>query len=355
MAVYSLQQYDLIEPGRFHTWKDPEASQLPDTVTGFLAALSGPAHIHVSGEDSTRCRFATTLLHGNEPSGLLAVFALLKKRVRPAVDIHFLIPGIDAARQPPGFRCRMLPQHKDLNRCFGPAGGDSEQELLAREILQRLESFRPESVIDIHNTSGSNPPFGVCIFRDQRHDALVSLFTHRIIVSDLKLGALMEISNARMPVVTIECGGSQDEESHRLAIAGLERYITTPDVLSPGQTGLSLEYFRHPIRLELKPGCDIAYGDHSLLPAGITLLPDIEDYNFGYVDGSNQLGFVSGDIDSILSIRSPLGNQPASALFEQHQGAIFPSRRLKLFMITTNPEIARKDCLFYLVRADQEA
>ena len=52
----------------------------------------------------------------------------------------------------------------------------------------------PEAVIDLHNTSGSGPSFGVCTHMDRQHDALVSLFTQRLIVSNLGLGALMEIS-----------------------------------------------------------------------------------------------------------------------------------------------------------------
>ncbi len=350
-----MKQAQPNKPNRFHTWKDPEATRIGDSVEQFLSTLPGPTHIHLRGKDSSRCRFATTLLHGNEPSGLMAVFALLKKRVRPVVDIHLLIPSVDAARQSPGFMYRMLPQHKDLNRCFGPGGGDTEQDLLAQEILQIIKSCRPECVIDIHNTSGSGPSFGVSTFRDYKHDALVSMFTHRMIVSDLQLGALMEISSHQMPVVTIECGGSQDQQSHRLATEGLEYYLTEPDILRSVQTDLSLEYFRHPLRLELSDSSDIAYGDHSLLESGITLLPSIENYNFGYIDRNNQLGFIAGEIDSVLSIRNPQGEQPASTYFELRMGAIYPKQSLKLFMVTTNPEIARKDCLFYLVSAEEES
>jgi hypothetical protein len=339
---------------RFHYWKDPAPSEVGANVFEFLKLLPGPTHIHLSGKDESRCRFATTLLHGNEPSGLHAVFNVLQNQVTPVVDIHILIPSVDAAKQAPGFIYRMLPHHKDLNRCFQSPFGNTEQDALAQEILAKLHDFNPECVIDIHNTSGSSPSFGVTTFLDPQHDALVSLFTHRMILTDIKLGALMEISESMMPTVTIECGGSQDKESHLLATEGLTRYITQEDVLTQHPTDMSLELFHNPMRLELQESSAIAFGDHCLLHDGVTLLPDIENYNFGYVDSHRRLGFVSGGLDKNLIVKNPLGETPASNYFKLVDGALHPARRLKLFMVTTNPEIARTDCLFYLVEASEE-
>lgn len=336
----------------FTYWKDPDPQEIGENVFEFLANLPGPTHIHISGRDSSRCRFATTLLHGNEPSGLHAVYNIVKQSVKAAVDIHFLIPSVDAAKQAPGFIYRMLPHQKDLNRCFQKPYGDTDQDRLAQEMLHIMKSHRPECVIDIHNTSGSSPSFGVTTFMDAKHEALVSLFTHRMIVTDIELGALMEISESMMPTVTIECGGAQDEESHQLATEGLQRYIKSEDVLKIGHRDMSLELFHNPLRLELKSESAIAYGDHCLLQDGVTLLPDVENYNFGYVDQSTRLGFVSGKLNDNLVVQNPKGEQAASKYFEIRGGALYPAGRLKLFMVTTNPEIARKDCLFYLVMAD---
>lgn len=80
---------------------------------------------------------------------------------------------------------------------------------------------------------------------DDRHDALVSLFTHRMIVTDLKLGALMEISEELMSTVTIECGGAQDIESHIIATEGMARYITIEDILSRQHGDMTLEFFHN--------------------------------------------------------------------------------------------------------------
>lgn len=336
----------------FIDWRDPQPAELGATATEFLKQLRGPTHIHLTGIDSTRCRIATTLLHGNEPSGLHAIFELLRQQVTPVVDMHFFIPSVDAAKQAPGFIYRMLPQQRDLNRCFKPPFDTDSQSLLARDLLDWIERLQPESLIDIHNTSGSSPAFGVTTRLDRRHSALVSLFTHRLIVTDLSLGALMEACSDALPAVTVECGGALDSESNRVATEGLLRYLSFKDVLSDHHEDVSLEYFHNPIRLELQEGSDIAFGEHCLFENGVTLLPSIERHNFGYVDPTCRLGFVSGSLTRLLTARDSEGAERVTDFFQIRAGELYPARHLKLFMVTTNPEIARKDCLLYFVAAD---
>ena len=344
-----MQQSISAQDSSFQYWKDPDIQNIGDTAVEFLNKLHGPTHIHISGNDPSRCRAVVTLLHGNEPSGFHAIFDTLKRQIKPVVDIHYFIPSVDAAKQAPGFIYRMLPHQKDLNRCFSTPFGDTEQDLLAQDLLENLKSFNPESVIDIHNTSGSSPSFGVTTFMDERHDALVSLFTHRTIVTDLPLGSLMEISRSMMPTVTIECGGAQDIASNVMATEGLTKYISYANVLTLEHTDMSLEFFHNPLRLELLEGSDIAYGDHCLMTDGVTLLPEIEDFNFGFVNPDTRLGFVSGELDSNLTVRDARGRERLQDYFRLSDGELYPLRTLKLFMVTTNPEIARKDCLFYLI------
>lgn len=334
---------------RIHHWQNPSPDDIGDNFNAFLHKLAGPTHIHVEGKNSARCRAVTTLLHGNEPSGLQGVFNILKSGKQPVVDMHYFILSVDAAKQAPGFIYRMLPHHKDLNRCFRSPFSDNEQDQLALELLQNLIALAPECLIDIHNTSGSSPAFGVTTFMDIRHNALVSLFTHRMIVTDLALGSLMEISEAFFPTVTIECGGSLDTESAQLATDGLLHYTTLDDVLTDSHNDLILEYFHNPIRLELCEGSDIAYGDHCLFEDGVTLLPDVEVHNFGVVQPDCQLGFVSGALNATLSAKDIAGNERVADFFQLQDGRLHPACPLKLFMVTTNPEIARKDCLFYFV------
>lgn len=333
----------------FRYWFQPKAEEVGDSTVEFLNLLGGPAHLHIAGRDSSRRRAVVTLLHGNEPSGAIAIHRLLMQARVPAVDMHCFIINIKAALEPPGFCHRMLPDTRDLNRCFGPSYIDDEAGRVTKNLLDLLNELQPECVIDIHNTSGAGPAFSVTTFMDARHDALASLFTHRLIVTDLKLGALMEISETLCPTVTIECGGAQEEASHRLAEEGLEKYFVLDNTLALANSDFDIEYFRNPVRLELKTDLPVYYGEQSLDPNGLTLKTDIETHNFGEVTPETKLGFLARELFTHLSAENTQGEEKLFECFQVVDNVLRPKRDLRLFMVTGNPVIAKSDCLFYFI------
>ncbi len=231
-----------------------------------------------------------TLLHGNEPSGAMALYRWLQSGRRPAVNVVCIVASVAAALEPPLFSHRMLPRARDLNRCFRPPFDDA-QGALAEEILEILRLHHPEAVVDMHNTSGSGPSFGVCTHMDRQHDALVSFFTQRLIVSNLGLGALMEISESSVPTVTVEVGGRLDEQAHELAYEGLCRYFAAADRAgSAAETDWGLELLRDPIRLELNDNVTLTYAEQPSASYDITLKADIEHHNFGTVGRRHPAG-----------------------------------------------------------------
>ena len=337
---------------RFRFLKDPVPELAGASSEAFLEALGGPACFLIAGRDSTRVRAFVTLLHGNEPSGVHALRRFVAEQQRPAVNLLCVVASVHAALKEPAFTHRMLPRARDLNRCFRPPF-DDEQGRLAEEILELLRMHRPEAVVDMHNTSGSGPAFGVVTHLDRQHDALISLFARRLVVSHLNLGALMDISDERCPTVTVEVGGRQDDEAHALAYEGLLRYATTEHVLAPEEpVDWGLELFSNPIRLELQDGVTLAYGEAPQPGHDVTLRADIEHHNFGVVNASTPLGWITGDPRSLFRATDAEGRCAVAALVRAEEGELYPAMDMKLFMITTNAVIAQSDCLFYAVAAN---
>jgi hypothetical protein len=324
--------------------RDPRRENIPERVNEFLQALPGPVAIHLSGRDSSRTRVLVTLSHGNEPSGLEAVHEWLLGDRQPAVNVVILLGAVEAALAEPMFFHRQLPGSRDLNRCFNPPYKDRQGQL-AQAMLRHIRDLNPEAVVDMHNTSGSSSAFAVSLGDEAARQGLVSLFVDLMIITDLRLGSLME-QDFGCPVVTIEAGGSQDEASEVVARDGLERYFCQEQLYEePGPVTL----FRHPLRLELARHSRIDYADRSLHDRDITVRWDIERFNFAPVDRESPLGWLDPSGLEHLRIGSDYHPHEVAEFFRVEEGMLYPNQHMRLFMATTRPDIAASDCLFYFV------
>ncbi|GAB3103300.1 hypothetical protein GCM10027217_25520 [Pseudomaricurvus hydrocarbonicus] len=279
-----------------------------------------------------------------------AIYRLLQQPLQPVCDMYLAIMNISAALTEPFFRYRQLPGKRDLNRCFKAPYDDAEGQL-ARSLMQLIQTKKPEALIDLHNTSGNGPAFGVAVHLDSRHDALVSLFTERLIITDLQLGALMELSEEAVPTVTVECGGAQEEEAHKIAFDGLQRYFTTSNLFDLSAAPWPIEVLHNPVRLELAADLTFSYAESLQARDDLSLRADIEQFNFGVVTPDTLLGWCTATAATKLHIRNAsAADEALQAWFSTDNGELRPIRPLKLFMITARADIARSDCLLYAVR-----
>lgn len=331
---------------------NPRPSDIAETAEAFICELAEPTMIFIEGEDSSRTRALVTLMHGNEPSGVKALHRWLRSGRKPLCNIICALPSIPAAILEPLFKYRVYPEQRDMNRCFLPPYND-EPGKRAEQILECFARYGPECIIDIHNTSGHSPDFAVVTFEDEQHEALASLFTDRMIITDLRLGALMETSNRRSPVVTIECGGAQDAEADQIAWQGLQRYFTQAEVLTL-ESGRQLDLYHHPVRLELSQDCVVAYADSYVLGTDLTVPGGLDRCNFDAVERGELIGWV-GRRKGVqgFCVHDSEGRNVFDEYFECKGNQLLTAQRLKLFMITTRPDIAIGDCLLYAAKESE--
>lgn len=331
--------------------KDPSADFFGHSVKEFLCHLNGPTWIDISGQDSGRTRVFTTLLHGNEPSGVKALFSWLTdpERVMPQTNISFLVCSVKAALVEPEFSHRYLPGEPDINRCFRPPF-DSANGMLAENILMRIRTLKPEAVIDVHNTSGSGPDFAISSTGENIHKSLASVFSSRLVITALKLGSLME-ADVGCPIITLECGGSFDMSSDQIALDALRSTATFGDLFGIKRKS-ETDIYTHPLRFEIKENVSIGYGDGPLPNCDVTLALDIEKHNFGLTPEDSFLGWVGPEGLDYFTAIDDTGHDITKELFVVQGNKILTAKTLRLFMVTPRPEIAKNDCLFYLVTAD---
>lgn len=320
--------------------------QLPASASLWLKQLDGSVVIEVPGKHPDEWRVISGLVHGNEPSGLLAAYRFLCSGIQPETNLALIIASVRAARHEPVFSHRVVPGEFDLNRRFGLSAGQDRVTDLASTISAYIHSRQPQMVIDLHNTSGRGPSFAVSVSLHPQVQKLAALFTDTMIVTRLIVGSLME-QKFNCPTLTIECGGADDEVSHEVAYNGLLKVaqLSQLDALVECEMAVHL----HPVRVKACAGMSLDYGEACVNEVDIALDDHVERFNFGSTPLGSQLGWLSRDLGDCLEALNEQGENIIHSLFEVRGRALLAKRDLKLFMATHRGDIALSDCLFYVM------
>ena len=148
--------------------------------------LKRPTIFHCPGHDPTRSVVISCLLHGNEPSGYVAVIEELKRNARGVsryrFDVIFLIGNVEAAKAGQQFESRQLDGQYDMNRIW------KEGMELAQEWELYIKNFLPIAFLDLHNTSGQSQPFSIWTKNDDSTKRLANILagTHLLIPESMK-------------------------------------------------------------------------------------------------------------------------------------------------------------------------
>jgi hypothetical protein len=289
-----------------------------------------------------------TLLHGNEPSSVLALHRWLLRDQKPAVNALVAVVAIEAALTPPGLALRFLPEGRDLNRCWYPPFDGPEGEM-AKQILDLLHAARPECLVDLHNNSGHTLPYGIAPRMGVPEQKLVSLFGDRFVHTPLELGTLLEATQWDFPSVSIECGRSGDPAADVVAFEGLDRYLGSDD-LELEKPSKPLIVLVDPVRVCIRDGVEIAFGTGPNEAIDLTISQDIDRHNFEFIPCGTKIGWLGERGVWPIEVRSRDGKDRGGDLFAVKDGVLETLRPLIPVMMTTNARSVREDCLFYALQ-----
>ena len=323
--------------------------QLPDlsgTEQETLARLGKATWWRVAGHDRARCRLVTTLLHGNEPSGFRAIRAWARGGSTPAVDTLFFLCSVEAALGPPLYRHRVRPGRRDQNRCFLPPFADQEGRR-AEALLDLIDRTRPEAVVDLHNNTGHSPAYGVGTLLSREVLGLTALFADRFMHSDLRMGTLMEALERRTTSVVIECGRAGDPVADATALSGLDRFLTLEDLSLAAAQAPGVEVLIRPLRVRVTRDATVAFGNAPVPGVSLTVRRDVDQHNFKAMAAGDLVGWLAQNTQWPLTATGAGGEDVSRELFAQHGKQLRLRRPIVPVMMTTTPEIARSDCLFY--------
>jgi hypothetical protein len=242
----------------------------------------------------------------------------------------------------------MRPGGRDLNRCFRPPWiGD--EGAVAAEALAAFRAARPEALVDLHNNTGHNPPYGVGAYVDGLRLGVTALFAARFIHNTIRLGALSEVGADELNAVAIECGRAGDPAADAVARCGLERFLTCDRLPDGPPLDAPVAVLGDPIRVTLRAGTRVVFDQRPHPDFDFTIRHDIDRHNFEPLLPGVPVGWLGRDAAWPLVAVGADGIDVSREYFTVRRGLVETRRHTVPIMMTTDPAAVSMDCLFYIV------
>ncbi|MCC5810911.1 MAG: succinylglutamate desuccinylase/aspartoacylase family protein [Ectothiorhodospiraceae bacterium] len=310
--------------------------------TDLAAVLGGPSLIRLAGKRHPAL-FVSIMLHGNEPVGLEAVQAVLRRHSGHALprELIVFVGNVHAAAA----GVRRLDGQPDFNRIWPGTEtvGTPEADMAARVTTEMREQGLFAS-LDIHNNTGLNPHYA-CINRlDAPYKSLASLFSRTVVYFTRPLGVQSLAFAPFCPAVTVECGRAGDGRGSEHAAEFLDALLHL-QALPKRPAAEPLGLFHTVARVRVPETQAFAFGEHA---EGIAFFDDLDHMNFRELAAGTALARYHGDGIPLL-VEDESGRDVADRYFRLDQGELVTACRFMPSMLTLDERVIRQDCLCYVM------
>ena len=306
--------------------------------------LPGPSLIRFQGEEDAPL-FLSTLLHGNEPTGIQAIQKLIKKYQAEGKNLprrlDVFVGNVDAAKS----NERRFSQQPDFNRVWD--GGNLPEHCLAREVLAFVKKSGAFASIDIHNTSGKNPHYS-CVNRlDAPFVNLAHLFSQTLVYFTRPKEVLSNAMAVFCPSITIEAGQPGDSYGVQHVYEFLEKCLHLKQV-PPNWNGKEDLYVYHTIaRIRVPENSQIGF-DQNSRDKDFCFIDDLDQQNFSEIPANTLIGWRYNP-KMKLSVIDEEDEEVESRFIEYKDTEIRLKRAVVPSMFSTNERVVHQDCLGYLM------
>jgi succinylglutamate desuccinylase len=305
----------------------------------------GPTLIRIRGATEPPL-FLATLLHGDEPTGFLAVQKLLQKYQNGHDDLPrslvIFFGNVGAATE----NIRHLRQQPDFNRIWN--GGDQPEHLMAQEVINTLKKSGAFACIDIHNSSGKNPHHVIINKMEHVFVNLGRLFSKNIAYFTRPKEALQMAFSEICPTVTLESGQPNDPHGVEHVLEYLEKILrlkSIPENHPPEDDGMKLYHSMASIKVPRK--CEVGFNGDSQ-GKDFCFIENLDSLNFTQLPENTLIGWRHSP-DLNLIVINENGQDVMDEFITYNEKEILLRRPVVPSMLTTSPEMVYQDCLGYLM------
>ena len=328
-----LEIYDRL-PHRFLEVK-------PDGLEDILA---GPSLIRLAGKKEPPL-FVATLLHGNEPTGFLALQKLLRKyqddNPLPRSLIIF-IGNVFAAKK----NIRHLRRQPDFNRIWN--GGDQPEQKMARQVIEFAKDSKVMACVDIHNNSGKNPHYSIVNRLDPTFINLARLFSKTMAYFTRPVEVLSQAFSEFCPSVTIESGQLGDPYGVEHVLEYLDKCLRLDRVpVDKGAAGDGVELYHSAACIKVPHKSRVGF-DRNFRDKDFCFIENLDGLNFTRLPENTLLGWrFNPELD--LRVMDEKGQNVRERYIRYDEEEIRLTRPVIPSMFTTDEELVYQDCLGYLM------
>ncbi|MEK4033844.1 M14 family metallopeptidase [Methylocystis sp. IM3] len=305
--------------------------------------LPGPTLFDLPGRDLEPL-FVSTLLHGNEYSGLEAMQAVLRRHAPRGLNraLLFFIGNVRAAAA----NVRTLPGELDYNRVWpGTLHPDDPQAAMAQWVYDYAAARRLFGSIDIHNNTGFNPHYA-CVRRlEPKFISLAQLFSRTVVHFQRPVGTQAAAFAELCPAITVECGKAGAGSATAHAIELVDAALSISHLPEHAPTAQDVDLLRTCAIVKPPAGATFSF-DGS--PADFMFRSDIDRLNFSELEPGASFGVARAGMR--LDILPGDGDHsPPDDYFAYEGGEITLTRPAIPAMLTVDPRAVEQDCLCYLM------
>lgn len=332
MNKLGFAQFDYLPPGLLET-----------DHKNLHTILPSPTLIHLPGKQ-TAPLFISVLLHGNEPTGFIAVQLLLKKYCNKPLPraLSLFLGNVGAASQD----LRRFEDQPDFNRIWpGTEISDCPETAMALAIVDIMKARQVFASIDIHNNTGINPHYACINKLDNANLHLAALF-NRLVVYFIRPKGVQSAAFAELcPSVTLECGRPGQQNGVEHALEFLDSCLHLFDFPQQSILPQDIDLFHTVAQVKIDDSSNFSF---SQTDTDLLLNQDLDHLNFTEVAQGTVFGLVKNNVMPVIA-KDENGHIVTSDFFSIQNGLLQLTKSTMPSMLTLDECVIRQDCLCYLM------
>lgn len=316
-------------------------------VENLYQLIPEPSLFHLSGKREGAL-FVSVMLHGNEPTGFLALQRLLQKyhgQILPR-SLSIFFGNTQAAR----LNLRHLDNQPDFNRVWpGTTLEDSAEQQWAEQITEIMRGRGVFASVDVHNNTGLNPHYACLNKLDNDFLQLGALFGRLMVYFTHPKGTQSAAFAQFCPAVTLECGRPGQKHGTEHALEFLDSCLHLAELPNHAIAKHDVDIYHTVAQVKIADGMSFSFSDQT---ADLYLDNDLERMNFTEIMVGTRFGKINNTGMPVIA-KNDYGDDVTAQFFKNDEQQLLTIRSSMPSMLTLDERVIKQDCLCYLMERVQ--